>query len=268
MKYLMLLFAFVLFTFVACESAPKESAAEEPTTAPYEEEVQEATAPPLATSLAKAIEAHGGSRYDQAYYSFVFRDRLYTFKNDNRQFIYTRQQEKDGQLILDSLTNKGVVRYVNGEKQILTDKQIASYSEGVNSVIYFATLPHKLQDPAVNAAGIGTIEVKGESYAVLQVSFEEEGGGTDFEDNYRYWINTKTNRIDYLAYDYQVNGGGVRFRSAYNPRIVDGILFQDYVNYKAPIGTSLDDLPAMFAAGELEELSRIETEEVKRLGTK
>ena len=133
-------------------------------------------------------------------------------------------------------------------------------------MVYFATLPHKLKDPAVNKSYKGTTTIKGKTYHVLQISFNEEGGGVDHEDIYHYWINTETNYIDYLAYNFIVNGGGVRFRSAYNPRTVDGIRFQDYVNYKAPKGTPLADLPGLLEKGELKQLSLIETEEVKNLG--
>ena len=62
-----------------------------------------------------------------------------------------------------------------------------------------------------------------------------------------------------------MNGGGVRFRSAYNSRNVGGIIFQDYVNYKAEMGTPLGDLPKLFEQGRLKELSKIDTENVINL---
>jgi len=62
-----------------------------------------------------------------------------------------------------------------------------------------------------------------------------------------------------------VNKGGVRFRSAYNRRVIDGIIFQDFINYKAKIGTPLFDLPSLYEKGELEELSRIETKDIQNL---
>ena len=47
-----------------------------------------------------------------------------------------------------------------------------------------------------------------------------------------YWFNKETFKPDYLAYDFHTDGGGVRFRKAYNERYVDGIRFVDYENYK------------------------------------
>ena len=52
---------------------------------------------------------------------------------------------------------------------------------------------------------------------------------------------------------------------AYNTRVIDGITFQDYINYKAAVGTALKDLPALYEKGKLKELSKIETENVVNL---
>ena len=62
-----------------------------------------------------------------------------------------------------------------------------------------------------------------------------------------------------------MSGGGVRFRSAYNSRKVGGIIFQDYINFKAAVGTPLANLPKLFEQGKLKELSRIETKNVVQL---
>ena len=217
---------------------------------------------PAARLITRAINAHGGERYDRAHYAFVFRGKTYTFQNDGPRYRYTRT---DTLGFVDVLTNDGLVRTRHGSQIKLTDKQRKGYTESVNSVIYFATLPHKLKDSAVRATLAGTTTIKGQPYRELDVYFVEAGGGTDFEDHFRYWIHAERYTVDYLAYDYQVNGGGVRFRSAYNAREVAGIRFQDYVNYKAPVGTPLGTLPALYEQSKLTELSRIETEGVIKL---
>lgn len=61
--------------------------------------------------------------------------------------------------------------------------------------------------------------------------------------------------MDYFAYNYQVNEGGVRFRAAFNTRVVAGVTFQDYINYEAPIKTPLKDLPGLYEQGKLKEAS-------------
>ncbi|WP_394749049.1 DUF6503 family protein [Spongiimicrobium salis] len=215
--------------------------------------------------LDEAFEAHGGALYDNAHYTFVFRDMTYTFNNTNG-YRYTRNgKDKNGDEIYDVLKNGTLTRTLNGKETTLSKKEADTYAASVNSVIYFATLPHKLYDKAVQKTYKGTTTIKGLAYDIMEVTFAQEGGGKDFDDQFHYWINSDTKIIDYIAYNYQVDGGGVRFRSAYNPRRVDGIHFQDYVNYKAPIGTALKDLPKYYEEGKLKELSRIETEEIRSL---
>ena len=215
--------------------------------------------------LKKSVEAHGGSKYKNAHYSFTFRKKDFTFKNNQDQFTYTSTSEKDGKKIVDILENGNLKRKVNGVEIELSEKEKNRYSGGLNSVIYFATLPYKLQDKAVKKSYKGTTTIKGKTYEILEIRFEQEGGGRDHDDVFHYWINQENNVIDYLAYNYQVSGGGVRFRSAYNSRKVEGIIFQDYVNYKADVGTPLVDLPKLYEQGKLKELSKIETENVVNL---
>lgn len=217
---------------------------------------------PAGRLIARAINAHGGARYNRAHYAFVFRDRTYTFQNDGPRYRYTRTDTLGNRDVLD---NDGIRRSQNGTPVTLSEKQQNAYAEALNSVIYFATLPHKLQDPAVRATHAGSTTIEEEPYEVLDVRFTEANGGTDHDDTFRYWIHAKRHTIDYLAYNYRVSGGGVRFRRAYNPRTVGGIRFQDYVNYKAPVGTPLVALPQLYEQGALEELSRIETARVRML---
>jgi len=212
-----------------------------------------------------AIEAHGGSLYDVASYSFVFRKKTYTFHNNKSKYTFTVKHTEKGNEIYDVLENGKLTRTVNGALTELSAKDYSKYKEALNSVIYFATLPHKLNDKAVQKKYIGTNTIKGIRYNIVEVTFGQEGGGKDFDDEFYYWINNTTNMIDYLAYSYATNGGGVRFRSAYNVRKVEGVYFQDYINWEASVGTPLEQLPYFYEEGKLKELSRILTEDIVHL---
>ena len=62
-----------------------------------------------------------------------------------------------------------------------------------------------------------------------------------------------------MAYSYAENDGtGYRFRKAYNPRKINGILFLDYINYKPKGEIKITDFEELFKKGDLEELSKIE----------
>jgi len=213
----------------------------------------------------QALKAHGGDLYDQAHYQFKFRDNVYTFRNEDQKFEYTGLKKKDGITTYDILNNDGLTRTIDGIDQKLSKADQAKYSGGVNSVIYFATLPYKLQDKAVNKSYKGSATIKGKSYEVLEITFDKEGGGRDHDDTFHYWLNTETHLIDYLGYNYTVGKGGVRFRSAYNTRNVDGIIFQDYINYKEEVGTPLINLPKLYEADKLKKLSVIATDDVVNL---
>lgn len=215
----------------------------------------------------KAIKAHGGKRYENAQYQFVFRDKTYSFSNKNGYTYSVKATDSLGNRVVDTLRNGMFTRNVNNGKVELSDKDVAKYSNALNSVIYFATLPHKLSDASVHKEYLGETVIRGEAYDCIKVTFEEEGGGEDHDDVFMYWINKKSYYIDYLAYSYSTNDGGVRFRNAYNPRTIDGIRFQDYLNWEAPVGTPLERLPALFEKGQLKELSKIQTEDVQNLGT-
>ena len=144
----------------------------------------------------------------------------------------------------------------------LHDTLATSYGNSVNSVHYFAYLPYGLNDPAVNKKLLGETQLAGKKYYKVEVTFNEEDGGEDFEDIYIYWINKETFRPDYLAYEFSINGGGARFREAFNERIINGIRFVDYKNYKAADNISVYNLEALFKSKELELLSTIRLEDI------
>jgi hypothetical protein len=209
-----------------------------------------------------AIEAHGGKLYDNADYSFVFRGTKYRFQNNEATYAYSSEIQKGDSLIKDVMTPDKFERSINGNLQSLDKEKTSQYSEALNSVIYFATLPYKLQDASVNRKFIEETTIKDKQYDVVGVTFGQDGGGKDFDDEFHYWINKQTHKVDYLAYSYRTNDGGVRFRTAFNTRVIDGLTFQDYINYEAPIGTPLKDLPKLYEQGKLKELSKILTEDV------
>ncbi len=198
-------------------------------------------------------------------YQFVFRDVVYTFKFEENQFEYTKLVVKDSLEVKDVLNNEGFTRIENGKQLDLSERDQNRYSESLNSVVYFVCLPLKLYDPAVNKQYMGITEINGISYEGLKVTFDQESGGNDYDDVFYYWFNKDNYQMEFFAYQYNSGDGGVRFRSAYNSRMVDGMRFQDYINYGAPIGTPLDSLPMLFELGVLEEVSIIETEKVIKL---
>ncbi len=214
--------------------------------------------------LAAAREAHGSERLHQSTLEFDFRDYHYKMIRNGGRYQYERSfTDTSGQQVHDVLTNNEFIRTIDGEQVTLSEKDKSAYSNSVNSVIYFATLPYSLNDAAVQSSYLGEVEIHDTTYHKVKVTFREEGGGKDHEDEYIYWIRQGDQVIDYLAYNYQVNGGGARFRVAYNERTIDGVRFVDYKNLKpVPATLEVEIFDSLYQAGQLEQVSVIETANV------
>ncbi len=212
----------------------------------------------------KAIAVHCTGNCENSIITFDFRGRQYKATKKDGLFSYERQFKDSIRTVRDVLTNSGFKRFINDSVVQIKGNIAIKYANSVNSVHYFAQLPYGLNAPAVKKELLGEATIKGKPYYKIGVSFNEEGGGVDFEDKFVYWIDQTDFALDYLAYDYAVNGGGIRFREALNKRVVNGITFMDYKNYKpkAPV-TDLQDLAGLFEDGALDLLSTIETKNVE-----
>ena len=238
MKYRFTLALSGLLLFIACHSGPSFTSEE---------------------WITQSIQAHGLDQWDGQTIAFDFRDHHYTLWRQNGQYEYTRFKVDGKKATLDRLNSAGdFSRTVNDEAVQVADSMQLKYSESINSVGYFFALPLPLKDKAVIKENGPLITIGGQQYQTLNVRFNQEGGGTDFEDEFRYWINTETFLVDYLAYKYATDGGGVRFREATERTDISGMIFQNYKNFKPEEkATPLDSLPSFWEKEELILLSEI-----------
>lgn len=220
-------------------------------------------APDVQAIVDQSIAVSGGENYGSSAVSFKFRDRLYTSRNTEKGKELSRTFLEDSVEIRDVLAGSEFTRMVDGKQVTVPDSMGTRYGNSINSVHYFARLPYGLNDPAVVKRYLGTADVEGSAYHKVEVTFKQEGGGDDFDDVYVYWFNQETSKPDYLAYEFHVNGGGLRFRKARNERYVEGIRFVDYENYKPKPGAfRVYELDSLFQLGELELLSKIKLEDI------
>lgn len=211
----------------------------------------------------KAIDRAGGELYSCSHIDFVFRDYQYSMEYEGNRKILKRVIKTDSATIVDARKNSSFERRVDDHPVSVPDTMARKYANSINSVHYFAYLPHGLNDPAVNKKLLGERNIKGQDYYTIEVTFRQEGGGDDYEDVYIYWINKETFAPDYLAYEFHIDGGGMRFREAYNERYVNGIRFVDYSNYKPSELVSIYKIDQLYQENRLELLSNIALEEIQ-----
>ncbi len=208
-----------------------------------------------------SILAHGHEKFGQLHLEFTFRDYHYVLHRDAKQTTYSRQTEIDSVSIKDVYpTNDKLIRYVNGQIIELNDSMVDLHQNSLNAVMYFMELPFKLNDPPVIKQFKGESWIDNKQYYSIEVTFQKN---QTHQDVYYYWIHQESYLIDYLAYSFQNDGGGTRFRKAVNRRNIDGVIFQDYENYR-PVEkfVPLESLPDLFIQNQLILVSHILKENI------
>ena len=213
----------------------------------------------------KSILSSGGLNYLNHGVSYIFRDREYRSENKLGKKILKRITNTDSMTIVDIKSGSGFQRYYDSTLIEIPDSMANKYANSINSVHYFSRLPFGLNDGAVKKELLGEVSIKNEEYYKIKVTFEQNNGGEDFEDIYLYWFDKQEFKPKFLAYKFYTDGGGVRFREAYNERYVDGIRFVDYLNLKPKDGLKTDfmKIDSLYEANGLQLLSKIELKEIR-----
>lgn len=212
----------------------------------------------------KSIEVSQVNTLKNSIVSFDFRDYHYIAERNNGNFSLQRSKKDSLVNVVDILNNDGFTRYINEDLVQVTDSMAMKYSESVNSVHYFSVLPLGLNDTAVKKKKLEDVTIKERNYHKIEVTFDQNGGGVDFEDVFIYWIDAETYKIDFMAYLFHVNGGGVRFREVRKEQVIEGVRFLNYNNYK-PIDPNIDigSIDKAFINNQLKKISEINLENIK-----
>lgn len=212
----------------------------------------------------KAIANAGGDKFNKAIIDFDFREHHYRSERNGGIYSYTRIKKDSNMHVQDILNNEGFQRFINEANVEVPDTMAYKYSNSINSVIYFALLPYGLNDEAVRKEYLGEVTLQDKRYHKIRVTFSEEGGGEDYEDVFIYWISKDDYEVDFLAYEFHTEAGGQRFRKAVNPRIVNGIRFVDYINYKPGTeGLPVEQTDSLFLNDGLKQVSEINLKNIE-----
>lgn len=211
----------------------------------------------------KAIEFHGGDLYAHS-------DSLVTITSASGSF--TIEAKLDGGLFdyvvtgavgRDRIvrkvhwTNDVTERWDDGTAVELDDESAQQARDFVNARVYFPYLPYRLNDGNTYKEDLGVEEWDGKMLHKVRVSFRE-GTSTDDEDQYLFWFDPDTGRMEQLAYSFIVGNGGLRLRKVTQHNRVDGILFTDQENYAINgQGMSVNQITPEFVASEMELMSKV-----------
>jgi len=211
--------------------------------------------------IEKTIEVAGGENYKRATITFKFRDRIYKSRRRGMEFSLERQITEASDSIRDVVSNSGFQRYVNDSLRTIPDSLLARLNKKIKTVHYFAHLPYGLDNRGLVKDLVGDTQIKGEPYFQLKMTFGQAAPGVAGHDEFMFWIHKDDFTLDYLAYKFVEEEEGIRFRAAYNPRVINGIRFVDYKNFTfQDPKTELSDLVELYESDQLELLSTIQTE--------
>ncbi len=214
----------------------------------------------------RALEAHGSRILQNARFTFDFRGRQFSITRRNGLFSYERAYiNSSGASIVEKLTNDGFFRDIDGVQSEMDSVTYRKMETSVNSVSYFALLPLPLNDPAVVKRFRGEVVMQGEPYYKIEVMFQQERGGRDYQDRFLYWFHKENFTMDYMAYYFYTNEEGSRFRKATNVRRIEGVRIADYLNYRAGGLTydTIDRYDRLFNADSLDLVSEVNLDNVR-----
>ena len=146
---------------------------------------------------------------------------------------------------------------VDGEPATFEAEMAQDLRDWVMARVYFCFLPFRLNDPDVLKEDLGRVSWNGRELDKVKITFEP-GSSTSSRDQYVYWLDPETGRVEQFAYSFQGNPGGLRFRRAMNHRRVEGILFFDQQNLGVEgQGLTVDEITPDFVAQRMRPISVI-----------
>lgn len=160
------------------------------------------------------------------------------------------------------ITNDSVEWDEAGARQTFDADRAQGLRDWVMARVYFTFLPFRLNDESVYKQDLGLESWDGRELHKVKVTFTP-GSSTHAQDEYLYWFDPESARLEQFAYSYATDGGGLRFRRLVRHRRIGGILFFGQENFgtEGP-DLSVDLVTPAYAAG-LRHVSTIELRDIK-----
>jgi len=215
----------------------------------------------------RAIAHHGGEAYEHSEASLdvcsksgCFHVETRTLKN---RFEFEVAGKASGRQREVSSAGGTTTVKIDGETVAVDAAAKQRNIDWAMARIYFCFLPYRLNDPGVFKKDLGLTDWAERKLHRIKVTFAA-GSSTDASDEYMYWFDPETARLEYFAYTYDDNGGGLRFRRAINHRRFGGILFFDQENFGTEgAGLSVDLIDEAFVRNQLRHVSTVRLQDIE-----
>lgn len=189
----------------------------------------------------RAIEFHGGARYldSRTRLELCSKSGCYEVSATVQGGWYEHRVEGPyrGGVREVLIGNQRVLHWQNGKEMPVGPDDESRLRDWVMARVYFCFLPYRLGDDSVIQEDLGLERWAGRELHKVKVTFVP-GSSTDAEDEFLYWFDPTSGRLEQFAYSFVGSPGGLRFRRPFNYRRIGGILFFDQAN----LGAAGDDL--------------------------
>lgn len=151
----------------------------------------------------------------------------------------------------------------DGEPVAIEPGKEQGWKDFVMARVYFPFLPYRLNDPSVYKEDLGLETWDGRELHKVKVTFEP-GSSTDASDQYMYWFDPESGRLEQFAYSFKGRPGGLRFRRPRDYRRVGGLLFFDQQNLGVEgKGLTVDQITPDFVEKKMREVSMVTFKEIE-----
>ncbi len=216
---------------------------------------------PVQELVDRSIAFHGGDLFDRSEISLRISSLSGTFsltsRMDHGLFDHRVERGQGEEKHVVRVTNDGVSLIAGASEKGVSGEEAERLRSFVFARIYFPFLPYRLNDPGVRKVDKGFETWDGRTLRRVKVVFEAGEG-----DEYLFWFDPKSARLEQFAYSFQTGRGGIRFRRASNYRRIGGILFYDAENFGlSGRGLSVDTVSPMRLA-DMERISMVEVGDI------
>lgn len=205
----------------------------------------------------KTLNTHGLTKFETSLLKFNFGTTEYTITELNNRALYTMTRYLDHN-VYKAIYDGGYLTYsINNELQEDSDFPYQIVQRSLYGFAYCYSIPFSLQTNDVILERKTDVEIRNQDYYTLDVTFTKIPDTP--EDQIILYINKETNIIDYTAIKHLLTDFKPQFRRMINPRYIDGILFQDYIQFSSDNDDlKIDQYYSKYNSAELKDLRKVE----------